>query len=311
MAADPQSMRRRAVYASLMGQLDEASIMQVLAQLTQSLRSDQASDVIRFVDTLSGPFGLDSAQCKRLYADIYRRLREPEASLPPDPLPAAAPRFAPPPVYPSPAPAYVPQPAYGGAPPGYMPAPPGYMPVPPGYMPQGYPAQPELQPTVNPVAAALAAANAAIPPLQPAAPVQAAAPVAPTPAAPVDLGSLPVDPPMVFGAVMRRVVAEVAEFHPEALDELRKDSLKQLEVSRAPQHAREAFRDAWTRARQHNWQIRASNTDLAELVRVTYLALVEAFGRAGADQILQRALQLAENLAEARVFSPRRLLAAM
>ncbi|MEY2686606.1 MAG: hypothetical protein RL375_804, partial [Pseudomonadota bacterium] len=111
--------------------------------------------------------------------------------------------------------------------------------------------------------------------------------------------------------VMRRVVAEVAEFHPEALDELRKYSLKQLEVSRAPQHAREAFREAWSRARQHNWQIRASHTDLAELVRVVYLALVEAFGRAGADQILQRALQLAENLAEARQFSPRRLLAAM
>jgi hypothetical protein len=110
---------------------------------------------------------------------------------------------------------------------------------------------------------------------------------------------------------MRRVIAEVSEFHPEALDELRKDSLKQLEVSRAPQHAREGFREAWSRALQHNWQIRASHTDLSELVRVTYLALVEAFGRAGADQILQRALQLAENLAEARVFSPRRLLAAM
>jgi hypothetical protein len=303
MAADPQSLRRRAVYASLMGQLDEASIMQVLGQLGQSLRSDQASDVIRFVDALSGPFGLDTAQCKRLYADIYRRLREPEANLPPDPLPAAAPRFAPAPVYP--APAYVPQPAYGAAPPGYMPAPPGYMPVPPGYMPQGYPAPAELQPTVNPVAAALAAANAAMPQVQPA------APVAPVPTPPVDLGNLPVDPPLVFGAVMRRVVAEVAEFHPEAIEELRKDSLKQLEMSRAPQHAREAFRDAWSRARQHNWQIRASHTDLAELIRVTYLALVEAFGRAGADQILQRALQLAENLAEARVFSPRRLLAAM
>lgn len=305
MAADPQSLRRRAVYASLAGQLDEASIMQVLGQLAQSLRSDQASDVIRFVDTLSGPFGLDTAQCKRLYADIYRRLREPEANLPPDPLPAAAPRFAPPPVYPAPAPAYVPQSAFGAAPPGYMPAPPGYMPAPGAYVPQAYAAQPELQATVNPVAAALAAANAAMPQ------VQSAVPIAAAPAEPINLGNLPVDPPVVFGAVLRRVVNEVAEFHPDALDELRKDSLKQLEVSRAPQHAREAFREAWSRARQHNWQIRASHTDLAELVRVTYLALVEAFGRAGADQILQRALQLAENLPEARQFSPRRLLAAM
>ncbi|MEY2688329.1 MAG: hypothetical protein RL375_2527, partial [Pseudomonadota bacterium] len=188
MAADPQSLRRRAVYASLLGQLDEASIMQVLAQLAQSLRSDQASDVIRFVDTLSGPFGLDPAQCKRLYADVYRRLREPEASLPPDPMPTPAPRFAPPPAYPAAAPAYMPQPVYGAAPPGYMPAPPGYMPAPAGYVPQGYAPPPELAPTVNPVAAALAAANAAVPPLQPA------APVAVPPAAPIDLGSLPADP---------------------------------------------------------------------------------------------------------------------
>jgi hypothetical protein len=306
MAADPQSLRRRAVFAALQGQADEASILQVIAQLSQTLRSDQATDVIRFVDTLSGSFGFDASQCKRLYADIYRRLREPEASLPPDPMPAAAQRYAPPmpPAYPSAAPAYMPQPVYGAAPPGYMPAPPGYMPAPAGYLPPGYMPAPELQPTVNPVAAALAAANAsapmAPPPLQPIAP-----------AAPLDLGSLPAEPSLVYGAVMRRVVSEVAEFHPEALDELRKDSLKQLEMSRAPQHARESFREAWARARQHNWQIRASHTDLSELIRVVYLALVEAFGRSGADQILQRALQLAENLAEAKQFSPRRLLAAM
>jgi hypothetical protein len=307
MAADPQSLRRRAVYACLQGLLDEASTMQVIGAMAQTLRSEQATDVIRFVDGLAGPFGLDGSQCKRLYADIYRRLREGEANLPPDPMPQAAARYAPP------APAYMPAPpqqAYMAAPPGYMPAPPGYMPAPAGYMPQpGYSAAPEYQPVVNPVAAALAAASAAPPMLQPAVP--AAAPVAPSAPVAPDLNTLPVDPQMVFGTVMRRVISEVAEFHSEALDEVRKDALAQLEMSRTPPYAREAFREAWGRARTHNWQIKATQGDLAELMRVVYLALVDAFGRTGADQILQRALQIAEKLPEARQFSPRRLLAAM
>ncbi|MEY4751064.1 MAG: hypothetical protein RIQ60_3278 [Pseudomonadota bacterium] len=306
MAADPQSLRRRAVYACLQGLLDEGSTMQVIGALAQTLRSDQATDVIRFVDGLAGPFGLDGAQCKRLYADIYRRMREGEASLPPDPMPQVAQRFAPP--APS---AYMPAPqpqAYMAPPPGYMPAPAGYMPAPAGYMPQpGYVPAPEHQPVVNPVAAALAAASAAAPTLQPA----AAAPVAPSAPVAPDLSTLPVEPQMVFGSVMRRVITEVAEFHSDALDEVRKDALAQLDKSRTPPYAGDAFRDAWTRARAHNWQIRATQGDLAELMRVIYLALVDAFGRAGADQILQRAMQLAEKLPEARQFSPRRLLAAM
>ncbi|MFM2065884.1 MAG: hypothetical protein RLZZ584_793 [Pseudomonadota bacterium] len=309
MAADPQSLRRRAVYACLQGMLDEASIMKVLGQLSQSLRSEQATDVIRFVDSLAGPFGLDGAQAKRLYADIYRRMREPEANLPPDPLPQESLRFAPPPVA---APAYMPPPGYMAPPPGYMPAPAGYMPAPAGYAPPpGYVLTPEhaQQPVVNPVAAALAAASTAMPALQPAAAAPAPAPL--PPAAPLDLGSLPVEPQMVFGSVMRRIISEVAQFHTEALDEVRKDALAQLEMSRTPAHAREAFREAWGRARQHNWQLRATHPELSELTRVVYLALVDAFGRAGADQILQRALQLAESLPEARQFSPRRLLAAM
>jgi hypothetical protein len=317
MAADPQSFRRRAVYAALMGSMDEGSIMQVLAQLPQSLRSDQATDVIRFVDGLSGPFGLDGGQCKRLYADIYKRMREPESALPPDPMPQASmPRFAPPPpAYPAPA-----YPSQAYAPQGYMPAPQGYGAMPPGYGPNGQPympqpgygapmgapmGMPEVAPMVNPVAAALAAAAAMPPAVQPAAAAPVAAP------APVDLSSLPVEPQMIFGAVMRRAVGEVAEFHAEALDELRKDALAAMDASRLPAHAREAFRDAWSRPRQANWQITATQGDLAELTRITYVALVDVFGRAGADQILQRSLQLADALPEARQFSPRRLLAAM
>jgi hypothetical protein len=295
MAADLASLRRRAVYACLSGMLDEAAVMQILSQLSQTLRSDQATDVIRFVDSLAGPFGLDAAQSKRLYADIYRRMREPEANLPLDPLPQPA-YVAPPPVMP----AYAPQPY--GAPAGYMPPPMGY-PAMPGYPGAAMPGT-ERQPMVNPVAAALAAASVA-PPV-----VQAAAP-APAPAPAVDLSTLPVEPQMVFGAVLRRVISEVADHHIEALDEIRKDAFNHIEKSRLSSHAEAAFRDAWAQPRQSNWQIRATQGDLAELTRVVYLALLDAFGRAGADQILQRALQLADSMPESRQFSPRRLLAAM
>ena len=42
---------------------------------------------------------------------------------------------------------------------------------------------------------------------------------------------------------------------------------------------------------------------------ISYQALGDAFGRAGADHILKRGLEAAEAVPEARVFSPRRLLA--
>jgi hypothetical protein len=134
-----------------------------------------------------------------------------------------------------------------------------------------------------------------------------AVPVAAPPAAPV----IAFEPPVVYGAVMRELVREVHDFHREALDEVRRDALKALEGARVEPALQQRCRDAWARARQDDWQLQATHADLAELTRVVFAALTEAFGRVGADQILQRALAQAESLPEARQFSPKRLLAAM
>jgi hypothetical protein len=131
--------------------------------------------------------------------------------------------------------------------------------------------------------------------------------VPPPPAAPV----IAAEPPVVFGAVMRELVREVHDFHREALDELRRDALKALDGARVEPALQQRCRDAWAQARQDDWQLQAPHAELAELTRVVFLALTEAFGRVGADQILQRALTRAESLPESRQFSPKRLLASM
>jgi hypothetical protein len=116
---------------------------------------------------------------------------------------------------------------------------------------------------------------------------------------------------VIFGAVLRAVVAEVQRFHQEALAEVRQDALAALGEAVVAPAAAEAFRAAWSRALQHDWQLPASAADLTALTRVVYLALGSAFGRVGADQILQRGLASAEDLPEAAQFSPKRLLAAL
>lgn len=145
---------------------------------------------------------------------------------------------------------------------------------------------------INPVAAALAAA-------------QASPPMAAT------VPAIDAEPPVVFGALLRSIVTEVHRYHREALDEVRKDALRVLDSSGASAALRNAYREAWPRALQHDWQLRGSAADLAELLRVTYHALAEAFGRVGAEQILQRGLRAAEAVPEARLFSPKRLMASM
>jgi len=119
------------------------------------------------------------------------------------------------------------------------------------------------------------------------------------------------EPPVVFGAVMRELVAEVYAFHRDALDEVQRDAMKALVGSKVSAGLQAIFKDAWGRARQHDWQLKGSHADLAELTKVMYAALNEAFGRVGADQILQRAIASAEGLPEARQFSPKRLMASM
>jgi hypothetical protein len=143
-----------------------------------------------------------------------------------------------------------------------------------------------------------------------AAAVAAAAAPAPAPA-PVVEAAIAVEPPVVFGAVMRELVSEVYAFHRDALDEVQRDAMKALANAKVSAALQTSFKDAWRRARQHDWQLQGQHADLAELIKVMYAALNEAFGRVGADQILQRAIASAEGLPEARQFSPKRLMATM
>ncbi|MEX8494479.1 hypothetical protein [Sphaerotilus sp.] len=250
-----QATRRRAAVAVFSDLLDEGALTEALWLQHESMRGENVSDIIAFVDAVAQRNLLDAASVKRLYNGFYKALRENPDRLPLDPWPAmqaaraAAKPAAPPPV--------------------------------------ATPVVPVIAPVINPVAAALAAAQAA-------APVQA---------------PVPEEPPVIFGALMRAIVAEVFQHHREALDEVRKDALQRLDDSMAAPALRQQFRSGWSRALQHDWQLPGTHADLAELTRVVYLALGDAFGRAGADQVLKRGLETAEAVPEAKVFSPRRLLA--
>lgn len=257
--ADMQATRRRAAVAVFSGLLDEAALTEALWLQHETMRGENVSDIIGFVDAVAQRHLLDAATVKRLYNTFYKALRENPDQLPLDPWPAMqAARAAARPPAPPPAPVAVPVvPAVTAA------------------------------PVINPVAMALAAA-------------QAAAPADP---------QVPDEPPVLFGALMRAIVAEVFQFHREALDEVRKDALQRLGDATVAPALRQQFRNGWSRALQHDWQLPGSHADLAELTRVMYLALNDAFGRTGAEQVLLRGLEAAEAVPEAQVFAPRRLLA--
>lgn len=258
--ADMQATRRRAAVAVFSDLLDESALTEALWLQHETMRGENVSDIIAYVDAVAQRNLLDAASVKRLYNGFYKALRESPERLPLDPWPAMqAARAA----------------ARSAAPP------------PPPPVPVAAAVAPTAAPVINPVAAALAAAQAT-------APVQA---------------QIPEEPPVVFGALMRSVVAEVFQHHRDALDEVRKDALQRLDDSLAAPVLRQQFRSGWSRALQHDWQLPGAHADLAELTRVVYLALCDAFGRAGADHILKRGLDAAEAVPEARIFSPRRLLA--
>jgi hypothetical protein len=237
--------------------LDETALTEALWLQHETMRGENVSDIIAFVDAVAQRHLLDAASVKRLYNGFYKALRESSDRLPLDPWPAM-------------------QAARAAARPPAPPPPPAAAPV-----------ASAVTPVINPVAAALAAAQAA-------APLQAL---------------LPEEPPVVFGALMRAIVAEVFQHHREAIDEVRKDALQRLDDSLCAPALRQQFRSGWSRALQHDWQLPGTHADLAELIRVVYLALGDAFGRAGADHVLKRGLDAADAVPEAKVFSPRRLLA--
>ena len=134
---------------------------------------------------------------------------------------------------------------------------------------------------------------------------------APPVAAAAPAEALEPEPPVVFAALMRAVIAEVQRFHREALEEIRTDAIRLLAGSAAPPALREAFARAWERPLANDWALPGRVDDLADLVKLVHRALEMSFGRAGADQIVQRGVSSAGALPEAQRVSPMRLLASM
>lgn len=285
MARDPKATRRRALVATLADVLDEETLYRELWTLQDSLRGDAVRDIIEAIDALGQRQALDAPACKRLYGELFKALKLPDDQLPLDPWPAMQ----------STRPA--------GAAAGLAAGGPGHglvRPSPASPMASSTPAAVQRYETV-PLAASTPPPGAAAPAFAPAA-AAAAVPAA----APDDP-----DAGAVFAAVMRAVVGEVQQFHREALGEIGNDAIRVLAGSALPPSLREPFARAWERAASHDWRLQGRADDLADLVQVVHRALQMAFGRAGADQILQRAVAAAAPLPEARRFSPMRLLAAL
>lgn len=286
MARDPKATRRRALVATLADLLDEETLYRELWTLQDSLRGEGARDIIEAIDALGQRQALDAATCKRLYGELFKALKLPDDQLPLDPWPAMQ---ATRPAGHSNG-AALPTGAAGNGLDRPYAAPPlaAYAPIPaptPAPMPRYIGV-----PTAAAALDAFPSAAVAMPP----------PPTADDP----DAGA-------VFAAVMRAVVGEVQRFHREALAEIGNDAIRVLAGSALPPSLREPFARAWERAASHDWRLQGRADDLADLVQVVHRALQMAFGRAGADQILQRAVAAATPLPEARRFSPMRLLAAL
>ncbi|HQY09186.1 MAG: hypothetical protein IPG57_12800 [Burkholderiales bacterium] len=280
-----QSLRRRAAVAVLSDQLDDPALLQALWLQHDQMRGDAVTDIIRFIDQVAQQCGLDAGSCRRLYSEYFKALKQPSEMLPADPwsrMQALRPA-------PSPLPQAMAAPAVSSAPAPAVP------------LAQAMPvASPASAVVINPVATALASA-ARIP----------TAAVLPGTEGAATAASLAAEPVAVFAAVLRSMVEEVQKYHREALDELRKDTQRYLPQAQTSTALQAAFMQAWARPLQHDWRLPGSAVELAQLLRVVYQALAEAFGRVGAEQILQRALRAAESVPEARLYSPKRLMAAM
>lgn len=274
MAKDSLGLRRRAAVAVLSDLLDDNTLLQELWVQHDTMRGDGVKEIIDYVDGAALRHMFDAATCKRLYSAFFAALRQPEDTLPLDPWPAMQ---------------------------SLRPA----VAMPSAGLSRAAPAR--VARFSDPAFAVAAPAYVAVEPAQPVVPMPAPVPqaVAAPAAAPAE------EPPAVFGALMRTVVEELARFHAEALAEVRNDALRVLAGSPAPAELREQFGRAWSRAELHDWKLQGQPADLAELTRVVHQALEMAFGRIGADQILQRAVLAADQLPQARQFSAKRLLAAL
>lgn len=278
MAIDSSSLRRRAAVSTLSGLLDDAALMDALLLLHDSLRSDNITDVIRYIDNVARKNGLDAGTAKRLYPAFFGALKKPEDELPLDPLPLMMaarqslrlPAEAIRPVYMAQATAPIPA--------AYIPAP---VPVP---MPVPVPVPVYIEPVV-----------AVLPP------------------EPVVVPMIEPDPPKapeveVFAALIHFVAERMAHYHANDLAPLRADALQAMERARLPAALRQQLRQAWAEPSEKAWKVDASAKELSEVVHQIYVALCENLGPVDADRIMTGAVQAAERLPQARQFSPKKFL---
>jgi hypothetical protein len=269
MAIDSSSLRRRAAVSALSGLLDDAALMDALLLLHDSLRSDNITDVIRYIDNVARKNGLDAGTAKRLYPAFFGALKKPEDELPLDPLPlmmAARQSLR------LPAPAAVPMAAT------YIPAP-----------------RPVPMPVPVPVPVYVAPAVAVLPPEPVVVPM-----IEPDP---------PKAPEVeVFAALIHFVVERMAHYHANDWAPLRADALQAMDRSRLPAALRQQLHQAWAAPSDKAWKVEASAKELSEVVHQIYVALCENLGPVDADRIMTGAVQTAERLPQARQFSPKKFL---
>jgi hypothetical protein len=324
MAAAHQSLRRRAAWAVLAPVMDEDALIEALWLQHDTLRGDSVSDIIAFVDAVASRHLLDAATRKRLYAAYFDALRQPEDNLPIDPWPLMLL------ARPSAAPVAAPR-LLGGSPPSPGGAATGWAGAAPAA--SAYPAYPTAYPTAFPVAPGYPglprATGAAAGPLgTTASPAETAAPspTGPIPAgpppvpAPVPLAATPAPPApaapaaavaphqAVFAALVEGMVVGLRSFQAAALSEWAADGRARLDRLRLPAALRQAVRDALAAPEAAQWQFDGTVEQLSSLVHELYVALCEAVGPVGADQVLVQAVHRAEQRPEARQVPPSRFL---
>ena len=115
MALPAPTLRRRAACLVLSPLLDDDALADALRLQHETMRSDNVSDIVTYIDQVADRQALDVATRKRLYQAYFQALRLPESELPLDPWPAmqvmAAPTRAPATPPPPPTVALVPPPA--------------------------------------------------------------------------------------------------------------------------------------------------------------------------------------------------------
>jgi hypothetical protein len=112
----------------------------------------------------------------------------------------------------------------------------------------------------------------------------------------------------VCAELLRTALAEVQRFHASALSDLHHGVLEQLDQGGLSQAVRKQVREAWAQPRQAAWVIEGSPQELSLVVHQFYVAMCEALGPVDADQVLTRAVRAADQMPQARQFSPRKLI---